>query len=290
MRNDECLTEDEWQLRCLVQAKYPGFTRAVRQAFWKEYDIQQSAAKIRGQQFELDTQMMAENLRHLNIDLTVRTGEPDSSQVKSPSVAAWLQEVLNFENSLTGLRASEVNARFEDFVTRGVAVTEVVSVERPVPDTSLSKTDREHLVRYASWTCEEAVRFIFGDIADPEFTARVAELRDAKIKNIEPLSRLMFPADVLKWAREVGWKIENGVDSLEVLDPGTFDYLASKRKSSYQKVILGVAKVKYRFDNDALKRSPVADRISGDLKKVGLSLSSETIAKMIEEADEELSQ
>lgn len=268
------LSENEWQVQCLVEARFPGYTFEIRKLYWDMVDN-------RDARFTLEE--IVSRLDYFQLDLTdTKIAEPSPKQVKShpiPHEAAvsWLKLVTDYEEALFKRKAAEIDQIFR----KAIGLPIIDNVKPKTDLTGREQPQYELWLRFARWTPEEAVEFSLAGRPEPEFMNRLSELIDKSGLDLD----FLVPCDFILWAKETGWKLEIGFQGVQALDPSQISLLQAKRKKSYEKIILGVANDKFGY-SDTSNNQDKAKQIAEAVERGGFSINQTTVANILRELDD----
>ncbi|MES0871272.1 hypothetical protein [Pseudovibrio sp. SCP19] len=167
--------EDVLQILYLLELRFPGYTREVREFFYEveeEYNPKpnrKSIAQLIAEKFDPDL-TDKKNSEHNKNHILLRSKE------HSEAVLEWLDTVERYEGELERLKREGIDKIFRK--TFGISERQPLCAE--VLATSKQESKRyENWLRYAIWTPEEAVEFSLGENMSTEHYTRLKQLEEA---------------------------------------------------------------------------------------------------------------
>jgi hypothetical protein len=176
-----------------------------------------------------------------------------------------------------------------------------LTVEDFCDDDSDPYADFSYWSKLPYWTAEEGTALSFGyeprvvaaDLLphrDHPFTVEYQNRRELAIRDqdVGHLQARILPGDYINWAQRVGVpfpsKLEEAVrQKVKTLNKtDSVDTVHPKARNSISKMVLGLAVGAYSYD--PTKRSNIPKEIAEDLTELGLSISDDTVRKILNEA------
>lgn len=282
---NERLTESEWQVLYAVEARFPGFSRRIREKYWDLVDN----SSVELTEFEI-----AKRIRHeFYPDITDRSledaknsGPPET--LTSKDVRAWLEQVLVYQTNLEGLSSEQLHEVFKqavlahDFDIPVEPDSETESeLEQEIKDYETKRT----LLVLNEWTKEQATEFLFLNLKGESF-----EDIAGRIDKFAAEEKVDFPISPVKfWRKAKEARLQGFPNQTELakIAPDLVDFSNPKRLTSLYAMIYAAA-----FGRQSSELNPYLSKdvsVAGvlfdkALVKVGMEVNKQTVRAIIEDA------
>lgn len=253
------LSEADWQTLYCIEARFPGFHRKVRDAYWKHLE---QSTKF--------PPSVAERARHLNqaFDLDLTIASDDGCRVPE-TTAKWLKKVDAYYDHLGSMSSDDL---YEEFRKALLGHDYPGRYKNPQKIASNDKY-AAMMLRYAYWNADDAVEFLSYVGANID-TAKIRKKIDEAISG-NKLSSPSKPVEFIDFARRNDFQGVPSFQEMAELSDHSLDYFTGKRKRTLYLLLLAMAIEKFGYAIDGNNRG--AAQIETLMRGADLAMGSETI-------------